>query len=174
MYLLSTCNLAFARLLAQIIRFRAQFLDYAIKIFRLDNTGEFTSQAFNDYCMSTEIIVEQLVAHVHTQNGLAESFIRRLQLIARPLLMRTKLPVSALGYAILHVVVLVRMRLTSYHKFSPLQLAFVQAPNIFHLRIFGCAIYVLIAPPQRTNMGPKENWEYMLDMNRISFYNSIS
>ena len=37
--LLSTRNLAFARLLAQIIRLRAQFPDYSIKIIRLDNAG---------------------------------------------------------------------------------------------------------------------------------------
>ena len=34
-------------------------------------------------------------------------------------------------------------------------MAFGQEPNIFHLRIFGCAIYVPIAPPQRTKMGPQ-------------------
>ena len=93
--LLSTRNQAFARLLAQIIRLRAHFPDYLIKSILLDNVGEFTSQAFNDYCMSIGITVEHPVAYVHTQNGLAESFIKRLQLIARPLLMRTKLPTSS-------------------------------------------------------------------------------
>ena len=34
-------------------------------------------------------------------------------------------------------------------------MAFGQEPNISHLRIFGCAIYVPIAPPQRTKMGPQ-------------------
>ena len=47
--LLSTRNLAFARLLAQLIGLRAQFPDNPIKTIRLDNAGEFTSQAFNDY-----------------------------------------------------------------------------------------------------------------------------
>ena len=28
-------------------------------------------------------------------------------------------------------------------------------PNIFHLRIFGCAIYVPISLPQHTSMGPQ-------------------
>ena len=42
--LLSSRNVAFARLLAQIIRFRAQFLDHPIKTIRLDNAGEFSSQ----------------------------------------------------------------------------------------------------------------------------------
>nr|GEY34261.1 putative copia-like polyprotein [Tanacetum cinerariifolium] len=43
--------------------FRAHFSDYTVKHVKLDNAGEFTSQAFNDYCMSVGIIVEHLVAH---------------------------------------------------------------------------------------------------------------
>ena len=65
--LLSIQNVAFARFLAQITKLRAQFPDYTIKKVRLDNASEFTSQAFIDYCMSIEIIVEHSVAHVHTQ-----------------------------------------------------------------------------------------------------------
>ncbi|KAL0392725.1 UNVERIFIED_CONTAM: Retrovirus-related Pol polyprotein from transposon TNT 1-94 [Sesamum radiatum] len=153
--LLSSRNLAFARLLAQLIRLQTHFSDYPIKKIRLDNAEEFTSQTFNDSCMSIGIDVEHPVAHVHTQNGLAESFIKRLQLIARPLLMRSKLFISCWGQAILHAAALIRIRPTSYHKFSPLQLVFGQEPNISHLRVFGCAIYVPIAPPQRTKMGPQ-------------------
>ena len=41
--LLSTSNLAFAKLLAQIIRLRAHFPDNVIKTIRLDNASEFTS-----------------------------------------------------------------------------------------------------------------------------------
>jgi hypothetical protein len=40
-----------------------------------------------------------------------------------------------------------------------LQLAFGQPPNISHFRIFGCAVYVPIAPPQRTKMGPQRRLE---------------
>ena len=105
--LLSTRNIAFAKLLTQIIRLKTQFLDHPIKTIRLDNAGEFFSQTFLDYCMSVGIYVEYLVAHTHTQNGLAESLIKRLQLIARPLLLRTKLPLSAWGHAILHVATLI-------------------------------------------------------------------
>ena len=61
--LLSIRNIAFARLLAQIIRLRAQFPDYTIEKIRLDNAGELKSQAFNDYCMSIGIDVEHPVAH---------------------------------------------------------------------------------------------------------------
>ena len=123
------------------IRLRVQFPYYPIKIIRLDNAGEFTSQAFDAYCISVGIKVEPHVAHVHTENGLAKSFIKRLQLIARPLLMKSELPTTVWSHAILHAASLVRLRPTHYNKYSPSQLIFGHEPNIDHLRIFGCAVY---------------------------------
>ena len=78
MCLLSTYNMTFARLLAQIIWLRAQFPDCIIKTICLNNTSEFTSQTFNDFCMSLKKNTGYHVAHVHTQNGFAESFIKHL------------------------------------------------------------------------------------------------
>ena len=116
--LLSTRNVAFAKLLAQIIRLRAHHPDHPIKSIRLDNAGEFSSKAFDDYCMSIGIDVEHPVPHVHTQNGLAEATIKRLQMVARALVMRTNLPISAWGYAILHAAMLIRFRPTISQPFS--------------------------------------------------------
>ena len=93
--------------------------------------------------------------HIHTQNGLAESLIKRLQMIARSLLMKKKIPVSTWGHAILHAASLVRIRQTAYHKHSSMQLICGQQPNVSHYRIFGYAIYIPIVPPQRTKMGPQ-------------------
>ena len=67
--------------------------------------------------------------------------------------MKSKLPLSAWGHAILQAASLVCIRPTAYHKFSPLQLVIGQQPNIFHLHTFGCAAYVPITPSQRTKMG---------------------
>ena len=39
--------------------------------------------------------------------------------------------------------------------YSPLQLTYDYELNILHLRIFGCAIHVSIAPSQPTKMGPQ-------------------
>ena len=64
--LLSTRNVSFAKLLAQIIRLKAQFPDHFIKTIRLDNAGELSSQAFLDYCMSIGIDVQYSIADVHT------------------------------------------------------------------------------------------------------------
>ena len=81
--------------------------------------------------MSIGIAVKHHVAYIHTQNGLAESLNKRLQLITRLLIMRTKLPISIWGHAILHTAALIRIRPSAYHEYSPLQLAFGQDPNIF-------------------------------------------
>ena len=64
--LLSTCNVAFVKLLAQIIRLQTYFSNYPIKKIRLDNAGEFISKAFDDYCMSIGIEVEHpIVMYIH-------------------------------------------------------------------------------------------------------------
>ena len=109
----STQNVAFARLLAHIIWLREKFPNHYIKTNLLDNVGEFSSQAFLDYCVSIGIDVQYSIPHVHTQNGLVESFMKHLQLIARPLLLKTKLPLSAWGHAIIHVANLIRLRPTT-------------------------------------------------------------
>ncbi|KAJ9539329.1 hypothetical protein OSB04_032062 [Centaurea solstitialis] len=95
-------------------------LDYPIKAIRLDNAGEFTSQIFNDYCMSIGIKVEHPVAHANDYE--------------------IKTTSSAWGHAILHAATLIRIRPTSYNASSPLKTVFGQEPNISHLRIFGCAV----------------------------------
>ena len=127
---------------------RAQFPDHPIKTIRLDNAGEFSSQAFLDYCMFIGIDVQYSIAHVHTHNGLAESFIKRLQLIARPLLLNTKLSLSTWGHAIIHAAYLISLHLIANQDLSPLQLVIGYQPNISHLHVFGCTVYVPLAPTQ--------------------------
>jgi hypothetical protein len=84
--LLSTWNHAFAKIMAQVIRLKASFPENRIQSIRLDNAAEFSSRAFNDYCMAQAIQMQHSVPYVHTQNGLAKSLIKRIKLIVRPLL----------------------------------------------------------------------------------------
>ena len=105
--LLSTRNHTFYKLIAQIIRLKANFPDNRIQSIRMDNAGEFRSKAFDDYCLTMGIKVEYSVPHVHTQNGLAESLIKRIKWIARPLLQNCKLPTSCWGHAVLHAATLI-------------------------------------------------------------------
>lgn len=74
--LMSTRNLVIARLLTQLLRLRAQFPNSPIRTIRIDNAGEFTSPTFDDLCNTLGITIQYSVPYVHTQNGMAESFIK--------------------------------------------------------------------------------------------------
>ena len=85
----------------------------------MDNTGEFTLKAFDDCCMTLDIKVGHLVPYVHTHNGLAESLIKDIKLIFRPLLEHSDLLISCWGHAVLHAAALIQIRPTPYHDYSP-------------------------------------------------------
>jgi hypothetical protein len=64
--LLSTRNHVFAKIMAQIIRLKSSFPKNQIQSVRLDNAAEFSSRAFNDYCMAQIIQLQHYVPYVHT------------------------------------------------------------------------------------------------------------
>jgi hypothetical protein len=120
--LLSTRNHAFAKIMAQVIRLKTNFLEYQIQSIRLNNVAEFSSRSFNDYCMAQGIEVQYLVPYVHTQNGLVESLIKRIKLISRPLLNNYNLSLTCCGCAVLYTADLIQLRPTAFHSTSPLYL----------------------------------------------------
>jgi hypothetical protein len=83
--------------------------------------------------MAQGIEVQHSVSYVHTQNGPAESLIKRNKLIARPLLHNCNLPITYWGLAVLHAADLIQLRPTAYHSVSALCLVRGNAPSIFHL-----------------------------------------
>jgi hypothetical protein len=153
--LLSTRNHAFAKTVAQVIKLKAQHPEHQIRSIRMDNAAEFSSRAFNDYCMALGIEIQHSVPYVHTQNGLAESLIKRVKLIVRPLLQNCNLPTSCWGRVVLQAADLIQLCPTAYHSTSLLQLVRGNTPNISHLWKFGYAVFVPITPPQYTSMGPR-------------------
>jgi hypothetical protein len=104
--------------------------------------------------MAQGIEVQHSVPYVHTQNGLAESLIKRIKLITRPLLHKCNLSITCWGHAALHAADLIQLRPTAYHSICPLCLVCGNAPSISHLRKFGCTVYAPISPPQHTMVGP--------------------
>jgi hypothetical protein len=80
--------------MVQVKRLKANFPEHQIQSIRLDNAAAFSSRAFNDYCTTQEIQVQHYVPYVHNQNGLAEYLIKRIKLIARPLLHNYNLLIS--------------------------------------------------------------------------------
>ena len=76
-------------------------------------------------------------------------------MIARSLVICTKLPIAAWGHAILHATMLVRLRVVATQPYNAFQLVTGYKPDISYLRIFGCAVYVPISPPLHTKIGPQ-------------------
>jgi hypothetical protein len=97
--------------------------------------------------MAQGIEVQHSVPYVNTQNGLAESLIKRIKLIVRPLLHNCNLPITCLGHAVLHAADLTQLRPTIYHSTSLLYLVRGNAPSISHLRKFECTVYAPILQP---------------------------
>ena len=81
-----------------VIKLYAQFPDFPIKLIWMDNAAEFTSTTFIHYCESISINFE-VSTHVHAQNGMAESLIKQIQVIVRPILLKSNLPSSTWGHA---------------------------------------------------------------------------
>jgi hypothetical protein len=98
--------------------------------------------------------VQHSVPYVHTKNGLAESLIKRIKMIARLLLYNCKFPITCWGHEVLHVADLIHLQPTAYHSTYLLYLVRGNALSISHLRKFGCAVYAPISPMQLTVMGP--------------------
>jgi hypothetical protein len=132
----------FAKFMTQVIQLKANYPEYRIKNICMDNATEFSSRAFNDYCMAPGIEVQHYVPYVHTQNGLTESLIKRINLIARPLLQDCNLSTSCWGHAVLHAADLVQLCLTAYHTTSTLQLVRGDQASISHMWKFGCVVYM--------------------------------
>jgi IS30 family transposase len=53
--LLSTRNHAFAKIISQIIKLKANYPENRIQSIRMDNAVELSSKAFNNYCMALGI-----------------------------------------------------------------------------------------------------------------------
>jgi hypothetical protein len=87
-----------------------------------------------------------------------KSLIKRIELIAEPLLHNCNLPSTCWGHIILHISSLIQLRPTAYHITFPLYIICGNAPIISHLWKLRCAVYVPILLPKHTSMTPIENW----------------
>ena len=78
-----------------------------------------------------------------------------------------------MGHAIIHTANLIRLRPTTNQDLSPLQFVLGYQPNISHLRVFGCAVYVPLAPTHRTKQGPQHRLSIYVGFQSSSIINYI-
>src|SRR5450759_4161579 len=120
----------------------------------MDNAKEFRSQKFEDYCVATGISLSYAVPYEHAQNGLAEAFIKKIQLISRPLFIHANLPSSFWSHAVIHAATLLKYRPTLLNEQSPLEILTGRPPDVSHIKVFGCRVWVPVPEPNRKTIGP--------------------
>jgi len=107
-HLLTSKNEVMPKLLTSIIQIKAQFPDHPIKNVRVDNASEYVSKSFKAFCVVSGINLETSVPYAHNTN--AENFVKLVQLVARPMLLRSNLNLSCWGHAVLHAGALLMYR----------------------------------------------------------------
>lgn len=152
-HLLMSKNQVMPKLLISIIHFKAHFPQYPIKNIRVDNAAEYLSTTFQRFCESNGTNLQASVPHAH--NTGAENMVKQIQMVARPMLLRSNLPVSCWGHAVLHASDLLQYHSSSNSTQTPYQHLNGFAPDLSHLRTFGSAVYVPIPPNKRSKFDPK-------------------
>ena len=108
----------------------------------LNNVGEFTSQAFDNDCLTICINIEHLLPNIYMHSGLVEYLIQYLKLLTRLLIMNVKLPLIVWAYAISHVTSLIRVCPKVYHEYFLIQIVGESEFNVFHPHVFRlCHMY---------------------------------
>src|SRR6202048_3504192 len=140
-----------------LLRYKNHFPDNPIKYLRMDNAQEFRSHAFEDYCTASGINLTYSVPYEHSQNGLAEAFVKKIQLVARPLLLHSRRPSNMWGHAVLHAAALLKLRPTLLNTQTPHERLSGRPPNVAYIRTFGCQVWVPLPDPKRTKLGPQRH-----------------
>ena len=126
-----------------------------IKTLRSDNGGEFTSDIFKYFCISVGINRECSVPYNPQQNGIAERKNRSIVESARAMLHDQNLHYSFWAEASNTVVYIQNHCPHSILENTTPKEAFTRVkPDLSHLRIFGCPIYIHIPKEKRTKLEP--------------------
>jgi hypothetical protein len=126
-----------------------------IKVLRSDNGGEYTSNEFRDFCKEAGIKRELTVPFNPQQNGVAERKNRTIVEVARAMLHDQDLPMMLWAEACNTTVYVQNM---SPHRIledkTPEEAFTGVKPEIGHLRIFGCPVYIHVPKEKRTKLEP--------------------
>jgi hypothetical protein len=126
-----------------------------IKILRTDNGGEYTSKEFVAFCKSAEIRRELTVPHNPQQNGVAERKYRSIEETVKGLMNDQGLPMYLWGEAVMTTIY---VQNKSPHRIlkdmTPEEAFSGKKPNVEHLRIFGCHVYIHISKDKRKKLEP--------------------
>ena len=128
----------------------------ALKFFKLEKVGEYTSRTFVKHCKKNGIMQQFTVPHTPQQIGVAERKNRTLVECAQSMLKRKGLSNSFWAESINTTAYLKNRSPTKYleHK-TPFEAFYGFKPKISHLRIFGCKAFAHILNEDRRKLDAK-------------------
>uniref|UniRef100_A0A2N9J182 Integrase catalytic domain-containing protein n=1 Tax=Fagus sylvatica TaxID=28930 RepID=A0A2N9J182_FAGSY len=131
-------------------------LSKSIKFLRTDCGGEYTSNAFTDFCSTQGITHQFSCPHTPQQNGTVERKHRHIIESALTLLSHASLPITHWTYAVTTAIHLINRLPTPKlsHK-SPWEKLFHKLPNLTHLRTFGCLCFPYLRPYNHHKLQPR-------------------
>jgi len=155
-------------------------LNVKIKRLRTDNGGEYVNKPFNEFLNSSGIIHELSIPYVHETNGIAERLNRTLAETSRCLLIDAQLTTEFWAEAVACACYLKNISPHRRIQTTPYELWYKRKPNIEHLKVFGCLVYVHIpkeARPSYSKLKPRA-WQgifvgYTNSTNQYRIYNPI-
>ena len=124
-----------------------------IKIFRSDNGGEFTSGEFKEFCKEVGIKRDLSTPYNHQQNGVAERKNRTIMEAVKAMIHDQDLPMHLWEEAARKIVY---VQNKSPHRVlgnkTPEEMFSGEKPEVNHLRIFGCPVYVHVPREKRSKL----------------------
>ena len=130
--------------------------DLKVKKFRSDGGGEYISNEFKRVCKSRGIEIDGTIPYSPQQNGVAERMNRTLMEMARSMLYHANLPQKFWAEAISTAAYLRnRCPTSSFKGATPYERWFGVKPDVEHLRVFGCNVYVHIPDEKRRKLDAK-------------------
>ena len=141
-----------------------------IKCLLSDNGGEYESTEFKLFCEEMGIRRQRTVAGTPQQNGTAERMNQTLCNRARSMLVHSGLPKSFWAEAVTTAAYLINMCPSVPLDFKiPQEVWSGKEANLSHLKVFGCAAYVLLPKEKRDKLDPKSVKTYFLGYGRNQY-----
>jgi transposase InsO family protein len=131
-------------------------LSKSIKTLRTDCGGEYTSNAFTDFCSTQGITHQFSCPHTPQQNGTVERKHRHIIESALTLLSHASLPITQWTYAVTTAIHLInRLPIPKLSNKSPWEKLFHKPPDLTHLRTFGCLCFPYLRPYNHHKLQPR-------------------
>jgi hypothetical protein len=126
-----------------------------IKILRSDNGGEYTSKEFVNFCKDVGIKRELTTPYNPQQNGVAERKNRTILEAVKTMIHDQDLPMCLWAKAAMEVVYMQnRLSHSALGLKTPEEMFTGKKPEVSHLKIFGCPMFIHIPKEKRNKLDP--------------------